>query len=70
MKVKNFAITLIVIASLIGLFYAVTSALDRAERVECYKWQRHSEQFVGFYLTEWQKSQCDYHGIDINAPVR
>ncbi len=67
---KNIAITLIVIASVIGLIYAISIGLERTDRVDCYKWQRQSEQFVGFYLTEWQKAQCDYHGIEINAPVK
>jgi len=62
---------IIVTTFLIGMLTAIVIVgISRNERVECLKWQRHSEQFVGFYLTEWQKAQCDYHGIEINAPVR
>ena len=67
---KYIAITLIGIASVLGLSYTMANGLKRAERVECYEWHRQSQQFVGFYLTEWQKAQCDHHGINIVAPVR
>jgi len=67
---KNITITLLVIVSVFSLIFTISSGIQRGEKVECYEWQRQSEQFVGFYLTEWQKSQCDFHDIVINAPVR
>ena len=44
---------------------------------ECQKWDDWSriypkwnaEKEVGYYITEWQKKQCDEYGISINAPV-
>ena len=39
------------------------------EKVSCHKWQTQATEYPGFYLLEWQKEQCDAHGIQINAPV-
>ena len=59
---------------LIGLFFilgwAFMSGLEKEERYECYKWQRWSQELRVFYLTPWQKAQCDHYGIKIDAPVR
>lgn len=40
------------------------------EKVSCHKWQTQATEYPDFYLTEWQKEQCDAHGIEINAPVQ
>lgn len=54
-------------AMIAGLLTSVT----KGEKVDCYKWQRYSKEFSReFYLLEWQKQQCDRHGIDIDAPVK
>jgi len=62
-----------IVISLFILF--VLSALmlmgmKNEEKVSCHKWQTQATEYPGFYLTQWQKEQCDAHGIQINAPVQ
>lgn len=54
-----------------GVVYAFTIGLDRNEMVECNKWQAQAEEFPArvYYIAQWQKDQCDAHGITINASV-
>ena len=62
-----------IVLSLFILFILAALLLmgfKKEEQVSCHKWQEHAEQFAGFYLTQWQKDQCDAHGIEINAPVQ
>lgn len=42
----------------------------RRATAECEKWEEWSRVFPDFYMTEWQKSQCDYHGVAIDAPIK
>ena len=52
----------------------ITSALEsldeKKETRECLQWEKWSKEAKGvFYLTTWQKEQCDAMGIKIDAPV-
>ncbi len=52
------------------LFYwGFSSIFNRAEIVECREWAEQAEEFKDFYLLEWQKEQCDYHGIVIQTKI-
>lgn len=53
-----------------GLIWAVIVGVNRTERVECFKWKEQAKTFPAFYITQWQKEQCDYNGITIDAPVK
>lgn len=52
-------------------------ALDRSETAECLKWQDwemvyprwDEERRVGYYITQWQKDQCDAQGVELKAHV-
>lgn len=49
---------------------AIVVGLARSEREECLRWQKDAKTLPGYYLTQWQKQQCDYHQITIEAPVK
>lgn len=53
----------------IGFLSLVNKSFDKSEVVECLKWQNYAKNMPAFYLTDWQKEQCDRHDITINAPV-
>jgi len=55
----------LLIALSLLLIYTMLEGIDKTERVECYKWQRYAKEFPNFYLTDWQKAQCDAHGIRV-----
>jgi uncharacterized alpha/beta hydrolase family protein len=40
------------------------------EKVNCHTWQIQAKEYPGFYLTQWQKDQCDHYDITIDAPVK
>lgn len=64
-------IAVIIIGTVLGFVKAISIGFSRGEQYECRKWAKQAEVYrPQFYLTEWQKNQCDYHGIEINAPVR
>lgn len=47
----------------------IEGAVNTSETYQCHKLQRHSTEFEGFYITQWQKDMCDDRGVFINAPV-
>jgi len=55
----------------------VEYTLDRGEYAECIKWQDYEMEFnpwdaarqSGYYITQWQKDQCDRAGVELNAHV-
>ena len=53
------------IAFIIAFVFALYIGANRAERAECEKWQRWSEQFEGYYPTSWQLAQCQHHGLPL-----
>lgn len=67
---KNATVTIAVAAIILGFVCLAVVWLDRTETATCIKWQEQASEYPGFYLTQWQKQQCDYHGITIEAPVR
>jgi hypothetical protein len=61
---------LVLVLSLLSLL--MSSALKEEERRECLQWEQWSKEIRKdvFYLTPWQKEQCDAVGIEIDAPVK
>ena len=65
------AITIIALAgAAVGIAAILNTGLDRQAKVDCLQWQSQATQYPGFYLTQWQKDQCDSVGITINAPIK
>lgn len=50
---------LIAIAFVMLGLWALTVGLERQERYECRKWQAETSKLQGYYLTDWQKKQCE-----------
>lgn len=67
----NKVLSILAIVALCALFaFCLVKGADRAEAVECYKWQDQAQQYTGFYLLQWQADQCKAQGIDIDAPIK
>ncbi len=69
-----FFITLVTVPVMFWMILETTSALESAaqkeERNECIQWQKQAKEINVFYLTPWQKEQCDVVGVKIDAPVK
>lgn len=54
------------------LAYGGLEALNKTHKNECIKWQDMaiSGNYPDYYIKEWQVEQCDFHGIEVDAPVR
>ena len=66
---ENKIIIVLLLVAIMGWGSLMIKGVDKHEVVECLKWQEQAEIYPNFYLTEWQKMQCDYHEITIEAPV-
>ena len=58
---------LILFAGVIG---ATLYGLSKTERYECEKWAAEAKEYPAYYITSWQKAQCDYQNITVDAPVK
>ena len=58
-------ISLIFIGIFTMVYGAINLAISNQEKYECLKWAYESKIYDGYYLTEWQKSQCNHYGIEI-----
>ncbi len=60
-----FFVALIVWIGVLALSYTI----NKTETSECLRWKEDAEKYPGFYITQWQKDQCDFRQVEINAPV-
>ena len=51
-------------------FSLIIHGMDKQEIVDCLEWKEQAEQYPNFWLTPSQESQCDYHKIEIDAPIK
>lgn len=66
--VATAAILGLILASLVFL---TLSAINKSERAECLKWKAEALEYgARYYLTQWQKDQCDAHQIPIKARTK
>lgn len=66
-------ITLAVIGAIIvtiAVTLMISDSLFKTEKFECYQLQNQAGEYTDFYITQWQKDQCDSYDIIINAPVK
>lgn len=71
MKVYQFLLLAIVLVFISILFFVATDrGLRGYERYECQKWQAEAKMYQGYFLTGWQKAQCDHYEVEIEAPVQ
>lgn len=60
-----------------ALAYAAGTIVDRNAEAECIGWAAEAKRHTaysehnpgGYYLTQWQKEECDSVNIHVNAPV-
>ena len=64
---KNIIILLIIA---VIAFSLIAYGAEKSEINECKTWQKESSELKDYYLVGWQKEQCDFHGVEINAPVK
>ena len=66
----SFIIMALLVISITTLFEIASRSggVSGSEVHECLTWKSWEDR-PGFYLREWQKMQCDHHGIEIDAPV-
>ena len=62
-----YTVLVIAVLSLVG--WAIIEGARRDVVVRCHTLQSQNEQFYLFYLTETEKMMCDDIGIIIDAPV-
>ena len=55
---KILSIATLAVFSVCALF-VLNFAIRRAERAECVKWHQQANEYPGFYLTQWQRAQCE-----------
>lgn len=67
---KTFATIVWLIAFSALVTGLVISFIAIHEKNECKKWATDAGKYTGYYITQWQKDQCDAHEIKIGAPVR
>lgn len=72
------AILLVTAIVLTAFTWGLTTGINRGEQMECKRWQDEAKKIApysdenpgGYYLTKWQKEQCDHWHIEVEAPVR
>jgi len=50
---------------LIGMYKLLEYGFVRAEIRECEQWIKYSQELDGWYYTDWQVEQCEYHGFEL-----
>lgn len=64
----------ITFATIVGIILTMSMlmihSLGESDAIECQKWAKEAQQYPAYYITSWQKAQCDYWSTPINAPVK
>lgn len=66
-KLKYIILAIIGIACGWGLILLIDGRVRHHEVLECQRWQQQAIDYaeVGYYLTEWQRRQCEALGVPI-----
>mgnify|MGYP001617176134 CR=1 FL=1 len=67
MKTLMTAIVVLVVG--LGAMFIFEYGVEKSEKAECLKFQDQALIYPGFFLTEYQKQQCDRYGIEIDTSV-
>lgn len=68
--IKDIIIAVLVVTLIAAFVVSIIEGLHKAEQVKCYTLQEQSREYPDFFLTIYEKEMCDFHGIEITAPVR
>lgn len=64
-------LTILVLAfAIAGILAIISYGISLSEYAECENWKDQAQKFPGYYITQWQKQQCDAHQVEIGAPVK
>ena len=66
---EKIGIILFILIIIAGLMM-IPAIIESEEKRECLQWQGYAKESQIFYLTSWQKKQCDRWGIKIDAPMK
>lgn len=66
---KTLVVGTLSVLVVVGIAFAFSYALDKQEEVTCFGLQQQANVMQAFYITPLEKEMCDYHNIEINAPV-
>lgn len=73
MKFETLIYILLVIASSVlivsGFKDSIGKSFERRDRGMCEVWKTEAELYPNYFITEWQKSQCDSYDINIDTFV-
>ena len=50
---------------IVAVFLALGYGFTLHEINECLRWQEEAKVYPNFYLTDWQKQQCEHHNIPV-----
>lgn len=59
-----------VVGTIVALAILAAHSIGQSDAIECQKWAKDAQQYPAYYITSWQKAQCDYWSTPINAPVK
>jgi hypothetical protein len=62
-RIVLFGIIEILVLACLG--FMIYFGFEKQEKVDCLEWQRQAATYPDFFLTKWQKDQCDAHKIPI-----
>lgn len=63
--IKAVAGIVVILIILFVFTKACAKSIAKAEQLECQKWAEQAKQYPDFYLTSWQKAQCNHHNIEV-----
>lgn len=61
----------LVFAIIVGLlfisvcYFTINYGVNKHEINECLKWKEEAEKYPDYWLTDYQREQCEYHGIEL-----
>lgn len=63
------ALAIVIVGTGAIILMGANGAMSGQEEFECNQWQSQAKTYENFYITKWQKAQCDHYNITIEAPV-
>lgn len=64
-RLARFITIIALVAMAICIPAGIKYGIEKSEVSECKTWANQAKEYPGFYLTDWQKSQCRHYGIEV-----
>jgi len=66
MKIKDVIISIVIVIVLVlAIGITVEYGIRKAEIRECKIWRQEAKIYDNYYLTDWQREQCQHYNINI-----